>query len=90
MGNDRVAGKLVNAAGGVNGRIITSPVLRVHLLPGDGKALALTQSGTMYILVHPALDPSQAQDFLRFKAKKGAAGASKEGLNKSTDHAAAR
>jgi hypothetical protein len=69
IGHDRVAGKLVDGESGRHCRVITSPVIRVHLLPGDGKALALTRSGTMYILVHPAFDASQAQDFLDFKAK---------------------
>lgn len=68
-GHDRVTGKLVDAQGESRGRVITSPVLRVYLMPGDGKALALTRSGTMYILVHPACDASQAQDFLNFKAR---------------------
>lgn len=69
VGHDRVAGKLVDGEVGTRGRVITSPVIRVHLLSADGKALALTRSGTMYILVHPALDASQAQEFLNFKAK---------------------
>lgn len=70
VGYDRVVG-LVRAGGDPRGKaIMTSPVLRVSFLGKARTPVALTQSGSLYVLGEPAdsFGAERAQDFLRYKA----------------------
>lgn len=70
VGYDRIVG-LVRSGGDPRGKsIMTSPVLRISFLGTARTPVALTQSGSLYLLGEPAdsFGAARAQDFLRYKA----------------------
>lgn len=70
VGYDRVVGR-VRAAGDARGKsIMTSPILRISFLGQARTPVALTQSGSLYVLGEPAesFGTGRAQDFLHYKA----------------------